>query len=364
MRSCEADERPSGRRSISSLSSAAMNPYLDLLYSSLASVGIPTGPPASLRLRWLVAHRHEVRYLHVHWPEGLYRFERGPARLRRPISWVKLVLLGARLRVARALDYRFVWTIHQVYPHDAQTSLDRAGGRMLARAADVLLAHDPETAARARAELLPKSHAIEVVGHGSYIDVYPPGRPRNEVRRELGISEDAVVFLCFGELRANSDMAVLVEAYARADIAPSALVVAGNAKDRRTGAAVAAASATDERIIRIDGFVPPDRVHELYDAADVAVVTRSDGGTSGSLILALSLATPVVAADVPAYRRLVGDGAGWLFRPGDAADLAAALEAAAGQEAERNDRASAAHRVASRLDWHETAGRIASLLPG
>lgn len=362
MRASAAQGAPTSRRSISSLSKAGLNPYLDVLYSSLAKVGVPRGPEGKLRLRWLFAHRQEVRYLHVHWPEPLYRFERGPVSIRPVLSWVKLALFAVRLRAARLLGYRVVWTVHQVYPHAGARRLDRVGARLIARHADLLVAHDPETAARASAEFCESDVRIEVVHHGSYVGVYPPGRRRAEVRLELGITEDTVVFLCFGELRANSEVATLLEAFGGMR-GGQALVVAGHAKDRRARAALAEAAAADDRVIRIDGFAPPERVRELYEAADVAVVPRGDGGTSGSLILALSLGTPVVAADMPAYRRLVGDGAaGWLFRPGDARDLRSVLEAAA-SDMGRSTRATAARRVAATLDWNEAAQRFASLLP-
>jgi beta-1,4-mannosyltransferase len=353
----------STRNAISCLSSSGKNPYLDLLYRSLAAAGVPAGPHAQLRLRWLLAHRESVRHLHVHWPEGLYRLRRGPTTLKPLLSWAKLTLLEARLRMARVLGYRVIWTIHQVYPHGEVRRIDRVAARLLARHAALLVAHDPETAARARAELGQGSQAIEVVQHGSYVGVYPPGKPREAMRTALGVDARAVVFLCFGELRENSDVDVLLSAFT--DVAAdSVLVVAGNAKDRDAGAAVAAASATNPRIVRIAGFVASERVRELYEAADVAVVPRGDGGTSGSLILALSLGTPVVAADRPGYRRLIGDeAAGWLFKPNDAADLRRALEAAARDETERKERASAARRAAAALDWSDAAARFASVLP-
>lgn len=363
MRVTDGRGEQTSRRSISSLSTAGLNPYLDLLYRSLAEVGIPTGPPARLRLRWLLSHREDVRYLHVHWPESLYRFLRGPSHLSPYVSWIKLGVLEARLFAACLLGYRLIWTIHQLYPHGTVSRLDRTAARSLARRSNLLIAHDPETAAGARRDLGLPADEVVVVPHGSYIDVYPPGRSGEEVRRALGIPRDATVFLCFGELRANSQVTVLLEAFARARIAHTALIVAGNAKDKRAGAAIAAAAAADDRIVRIEGFVPFDGVRELYEAADVAVVTRQDGGTSGSLILALSLGTPVVVADMPANRRLVCDGkAGWLFRPGDPDDLRSALEAAARDEAARAQRASAAYRVAATLDWREAAVLFASLL--
>lgn len=351
------------RTAISSLSSRGVNPYLDLLYEALAERGIRTGPEGRLDVRWLLAQRTEVRYLHANWPQGLYRFERGPSLVRPYLSWLKVAILEARLRLARALSYRVIWTVHQVYPHGRTTRLDRVGARLLARNADVLLAHDPETASRARRELAPYAESVAIVPHGSYIDVYPAGRTRLQVRKALGIAENSVVYLCFGELRSNSELDTLIEAFSRLPINASALVIAGNARDRHMGDAAAAAAATDDRVVRINGFVPFEQVRELYESADVAVVPRGDGGTSGSLILALSLATPVIAADTPAYRRLLEDGAaGWLFRAGDASDLCSALEAAASDETSRQERANAARRIALGLDWRDAASQLASLL--
>jgi len=90
----------------------------------------------------------------------------------------------------------------------------------------------------------------------------------------------------------------------------------------RTSARLAAeldeAAERDCRIRFLPRFVRDERVANFFAAADVAVVPRRDGGTSGSLILALSFGVPVVAADRATYRELMADGeAGWLFEPGD-----------------------------------------------
>jgi glycosyltransferase involved in cell wall biosynthesis len=130
--------------------------------------------------------------------------------------------------------------------------------------------------------------------------------------------------------------------------------------------ALEAAARTDPRIVRIPGFVPVERVAELYRAADAAVLPRGDGGTSGSLILALSLGAPVIAADTPANRELgVVRGAGWLFEPGSRSSLAVALrETAAASPDERAQKGKVARAAAERLDWSAGARTIARTLAG
>jgi uncharacterized protein YciI len=82
-------------------------------------------------------------------------------------------------------------------------------------------------------------------------------------------------------------------------------------------------------------------------------VPHGDGGTSGSLILALSFGVPVVAADRPSYRDLLANGeAGWLFAAGDSESLARALDVAfSAPEEELRRRAERAAAQAAALEW-------------
>jgi glycosyltransferase involved in cell wall biosynthesis len=358
-----ASAEPARARRIACLSVAPWNPYLRLLYGHLALQGFEVVEDPRLSLRWLWRARSSVAFLHFHWPEGLYRYERSPASLRPLLSRLKLALFAARVAGARVLGYRLVWSIHQVFPHESvDRALERRAARFLARACHLLVAHDRWTAAHARSEL-GRPTSIAVVPHGSYIGFYPEGRPRSEVRRELGVPPDCFVFLCFGELRAYKEIDLLLAAFDSASLSNARLVVAGNVKIPSIGSALRAASAKDSRILTLLGFVPEERVAELFHACDAAVLARGDGGTSGSLILALSMALPVVAADVPTTRELTRDGqAGWLFRPHDVSSLRAALERADADPSDARARGLRAFEIAEEFQWTEIACDLARLL--
>jgi beta-1,4-mannosyltransferase len=351
------------RSKIACLSTAPWNPYLRLLYGHLAAHGfeLVDGPRLSLQCLW--RGRSAVDFLHFHWPESLYTYGRGPVRIRPFLSWTKLVLFRARLAWARMLGYRLVWTIHQILPHESVgRALDLQAARFLSGTCHLLLAHDRWTAAQARSVLGTSPEKLAIVPHGSYIGVYPEGRPRPEVRDELGLPHESFVFLCFGELRAYKEIELLLAAFSSVSL-PARLVVAGHAKTPVVDSAVRAASANDSRVLSMLGFVPDERVAELFHACDAAVLPRGDGGTSGSLILALSLGLPVVAADVPTIRALTHDGkAGWLFGPHDRSSLQMALEHACSDPSEARARGRCALGIAKELEWRRIAREMARLL--
>lgn len=330
------------------------NPYQRLLYQHLGGFGFELDRDAAFTLAWLWRARRRRGYLHFHWRmDRLYRR-----------SWLRLALFAVRLRAARLLGYRLVWTIHEPYPHARPAPrLDRAAGRMLARACHVLLAHDHVHVSEASATFGCPDGRIGVVPHGSYIGVYPRGRSRASVREELGVPPSAFAFLCFGGLQPYKRIDVLLRAFDSLRDAGTYLVVAGQVKDVRVAAEVEAAARRDGRIVPRFGFAAEERVAELFEACDAAVLARDDGWSSGSLILALSHGLPVVAANMPAYRRLLEDGrAGWLFEPASAESLGAALAAAASDRARVRAKGKAALAKARSLCWSDIAEMTAAHL--
>lgn len=353
---------PRARRSITSFPPAIpQNPYQRLLYAHLGELGYPLENAERFRVGWLLRARGDVAALHFHWPQGYYRHA---GRLAAPASWLKLALFGLRLACARLLRYRILWTVHQVYPHERGVrGTDRAAAIVLSHAAHALLVHDATTAEQVAVELPWAARKVTVVPHGSYEGVYPAGRCRAETRAALGLSETSVVFLAFGHVRGYKDLDILLDGFAAASGEDLALVIAGLPLDGPSADLVTERARADARIKPLLGFIPDEEVAELFGAADAAIVSRGDGGTSGALILALSLGTPAIVADAPGYLDLIEAGeAGWSFAAGDPQSLGQALDAAAADAYEFAAKRDAALSAASRLSWPEAARLTAALI--
>ncbi len=358
-----------GRRGVAQLPPPrSPNPYAELLYGALADLGWHRAPFPGLTLRALWQFRRRVGVLHFHWrPDLSYapclaKGARG--RRRRLQAALQLCRFPFLLAWARLLGYRIVWTVHEIWPA-RHAWVDRAGHTLLAKASSVLMAHDSAVADRLRAEL-ERPLPIEIVPHGTFEGVYAVNRPPEDVRSELGIPAKAFVFLCFGQVRSDKDVPLLLDAFGALGVPDAYLVVVGAPHHGPSCRRVKAAVGEDERVRAVLEAVPATRVGELFGMADAFVLARSQVWTSGSLILAVSLGVPVVAARLPPAVELLGDGeAGWLFTPGNADSLTQALHCAAADPAAAAEKRRAAQRRGGGLPgWPEVARQTAYAFEG
>ena len=351
------------------------NPYARLLYREMELIGFETVDSSPLKLDWLLRARRDVDILHFHWDPQQRYVKRSPDKLTtllrrlrqdRLVPWWDTLSFVTLLATARALGYRLIWTIHEIRPHESDHARhDMMASRALAQLSHLLIAHDSATAERARDVLRLPAAEIHVVPHGSYVGVYPSGRSRGTVRSELGVPADAFVFLAFGHLRAYKELPLLVEAFISLPSPSARLIIAGVPWDAGIRREMTSATERDSRIQLMLEPVPVERVEELFSACDAAVFPRSDGWTSGSLILAMSLGIPVVAARQSTYADLMdGEESGWLFEPGDVSSLRSCMLAAAADHDAAQRKGSTALSRARRMTWSATAEMTADLIAG
>jgi glycosyltransferase involved in cell wall biosynthesis len=142
----------------------------------------------------------------------------------------------------------------------------------------------------------------------------PELRPRDELRRELGLDGPTLAFA--GRLTAQKSLDVGIEAARRAGVA---LVIAGDGPDR----------AALERLghARFVGALSRQGVLELFHAADASLLSSSWENFPHTVVEALAVGTPVIATRTGGVAEVVRDGEnGLLVEPGDVDALAAAIE--------------------------------------
>ena len=185
------------------------------------------------------------------------------------------------------------------------------------------------------------AHRIRVVPLGLELDALAGELPRGGLRREAGLADDAPLVGLVGRLVPIKDV-------------PTFLGAARLLLDRRPDVRFSLVGDGDDRSAleseaRALGITDAVRFHgwrrdlpAVYGDLDVVVNCSRNEGTPVALIEALAACRPVVATAVGGTPDLLGQGAyGTLVAAGDAAALAAAIEAALADPAGARERARA-----------------------
>ncbi len=197
--------------------------------------------------------------------------------------------------------------------------------RWLIRQQDALVATSPQAASYLE-------RPATVVMHGVDTTVFAPAPDRAAARRALGLAEDATILGCFGRIRAQKGVDLLVEAALRLlpDRPGVQIVFTGRiTEDNRTFhadlvARLTAAGLADR--VRFLGEVPWADVVRLYQVLDLFVAPARWEGFGLTPLEAMACGVPVVAARVGAFEALIAEGVtGSLVPPDNAEALTEAI---------------------------------------
>lgn len=172
-----------------------------------------------------------------------------------------------------------------------------------------------------------------VVMHGVDCETFQPAADKPALRRSLGLPPDALLIGCFGRVRAQKGVDLLVDAAcALLPSRPKAMVIfTGRITDDNRSfhadqlAKLRAAGVQDR--VRFLGEIPWDQVVRHYQAMDLFTAPARWEGFGLTPLEAMAAGVPVVASRVGAFETLITPETGTLIAPDDGAALTEALRA-------------------------------------
>lgn len=350
------------------------NPYTRLFYEALAPWGVRATGPFEATRAWLERHGDEFEALHFHWPEAVVRRDtpgarrvytaRGGWRLRGPARWVSRFLnlqeLRRFLRESRSRGKHVIWTCHNLTPHEAGGWAVEQGMRAVARAADLIIAHDPATLADCRRLYRPAGRLV-TMSHGNYDGVYPPPRPAADVRAAIGLPLGTRLVSCVGEIRPYKGIEQACRAVARLGGAVS-LLIAGYSPSPTYLREIRGEVEGRSGAVLVDRALSEQEFADVVGASDAILLPYRAITGSGAVLAAFSLGCGVVASDLPFFESLLAGHplAGRTFRNGDVRDFAEAITAylAVPEESRR----AAARSLAAEFAWPRVIRPVADVI--
>lgn len=171
-----------------------------------------------------------------------------------------------------------------------------------------------------------------VIMHGVDTDIFQPVTDKAALRRDLGLDPDAVLIGCFGRVREQKGVDLLVRAglrllpdRPRAQIIFTGRITPDNQPFSDALLAEIKAAGLQDRI-RFLGELPWDQVVKHYQALDLFAAPARWEGFGLTPLEAMACGVPAIGARVGAYETLIKDGVtGSLVETGDLDSLTDAL---------------------------------------
>ena len=231
---------------------------------------------------------------------------------------------GTMARRLKRAGIRTCFLLHNVTPHEGRPG-DAALTRWGLAPVDAFVAQSDAVADDLRrfrpdAPLARVPHPV--------VSLFPPGAPRDEARRRLGITARDVA-LFFGFIREYKGLHDLLEAVGRMPRERDfQLLVAGEFyEDEAPYREAIARLGLADRVVLHDRYVPNEEVGDFFTAANVVVLPYRSATQSGITQIAFHYDKPVILTDVGGLAEIVRPGVmGEVVPPRDPAALAAALE--------------------------------------
>jgi beta-1,4-mannosyltransferase len=256
------------------------------------------------------AGRYDI--LHLHFPN--FPFSR-----RLWIAAVRFVLFVSILALVRARRKKIVWSVHNLAHHERHhPRLEKAFLSWFAGRVDLSI-HLSEIGRAAAVDRFPRlrTKPSVVIPHAHYGALPQEGLTQSDAARMLGLEENTTNVLFFGQIRPYKNVPELVKAFSRLERKDVRLLIVGSISDSRLERELRE-NASDERIRLRLGPVPDDQLRRYLAAATLVVLPYREILNSGSALLSLTHARPILIPDRGAMAELHSKvGADWarLFVP-------------------------------------------------
>ena len=202
---------------------------------------------------------------------------------------------------------------------------------------------------------------LHVIHNGVDLQHFHPDRRtalRKAARVELGLSDDAFLFLFVGSGFWRKGLDAAIGALAAAGNAKLHLAVAGRDRDSARYAALAAASGLGARLRLLGGR---DDVRPLYAAADCFLLPTRYDPFPNTALEALAMGLPAIVGRRSGAAEILQPGRnGWICDPGDVRGLAQLLREAAAASGD-NRMLGAARAAAEGYGIDDMARRLTDL---
>lgn len=342
------------------------NPYHELLIEALLDTGVKVVSdqfPAFFPFTTKAVLNDEIDAVQVGWMYQFYMASpTNNSHINTIITTIRTLLFLFDLLIVSFSKTTLVWTVHNVYNHEKRyKKFEKAVNEFTLWAADAVTVKCKSAAKSLTSEFwTPTEETFTVIRDGNYNKAYPNETSRSNSRSELGVRQDAFVYVFFGRVRDYKGIDILIESFKQIEDDKTELWVVGNPWDDRIKANLREQGSHNENITFVFEFIPNESVQTYLNMADVLVLPYRSILNSGSVHLGLTFGLPIIAPKMGCIPSTVPPENSELLYDGSREGLKRALTTAR-EHSELGEIAGSNREQAEEYDWLTPAQQLAAI---
>ena len=283
------------------------NPYQELYFNALRNEGVEviglSEPEGHSLDKHVETEKPEI--LHIHWIHPYTRGRTLYKALRNSMNFLK------KIKHAKKKGIKIVWTIHNLYDHESKYKyIEIFTHKRLAALVDYIfpLSNTAQKLVHKHYRSSAKKKTI-VIPHGNYNGYYKNEVSKKRAQDILGLDSKKKTIVFLGMIRPYKGIENLIQAVKSTSFSGE-LVIAGKALNQNYLTSLQELANETPYIKFFPTFIPDDELQNFLKAADWVVFPFNNILSSGSVILAMSLACPIIVPRIGAIPEIVPpDGA-------------------------------------------------------
>lgn len=199
-----------------------------------------------------------------------------------------------RIRSVRDNGGRFLWTAHNIAPHEAISShheeaWERWKGE-IAKELDAVICMSEDVISDVKAGMtLSPETTFNIIPHPHYKGVFLKTKTRSQQRSQLGIPAEKLVIGCIGTVRKYKGILELISACKKSLSEKQLLLICGHCWDMDLDQKIKNSTDSDDRFIYINKNLSDIEYANIHGAIDLSIINYRKILNSGSIMSSLSL---------------------------------------------------------------------------
>ena len=196
---------------------------------------------------------------------------------------------------------KMVWTLHNIFPHNLKFKIIHKIIRIFfAKSCDWIRVFSQKTIKHATKLFFIESNKFKHVPEGDYKKVYPNNTSKLNSRKIIKIDKHCRLYLFIGFIRPYKGLDELIDSFDKLNLTNSKLLIVGFVRDINYYKKLLRKlkNINNENIIIENKFIPVSDMQYYMNSADIIILPFNKIENSGSIILAMGFAKPILAPNI------------------------------------------------------------------